>query len=147
MKAPIRILIADDHNVVRSGLRMLLDRTEGFIVIGEAADGEEAVRLTKDMKPDVAILDISMPVMNGVEAARVIKTAQPSVRILMLTIHESEDYVRLALNAGADGYVLKNTDREELRNAVQTVYEGGRFFSPTIAAMLPGDRSIDDTAP
>ncbi len=147
MKAPIRILIADDHNVVRSGLRMLLDRTEGFIVVGEAADGEEAVRLTRDMKPDVAILDISMPVMNGVEAARVIKSAQPSVRILMLTIHESEDYVRLALNAGADGYVLKNTDREELRNAVQTVYEGGRFFSPTIAAMLPGDRSIDDTAP
>ena len=142
----IRILIADDHHVVRSGLRMLLDRTEGFIVVAEAADGEEAVRLAKDMKPDVAILDISMPVMNGVDATRAIKSAQPSVRVLILTIHESEDHVRLAMSAGADGYVLKNTDREELRTAVQTVYEGDQFFSPTIAAML-ADRSLDDTAP
>jgi DNA-binding NarL/FixJ family response regulator len=147
MKKAIRILIADDHHVVRSGLRMLLDRTEGFIVVAEAANGEEAVRLTMDMKPDVAILDISMPVMNGVEAARAIKREQPSVRILMLTIHESEDYARLAISAGADGYVLKNTDREELRSAVQTVYEGGRFLSPTIAAMLCGNGPSTDTAP
>lgn len=147
MKKPIRILIADDHHVVRSGLRMLLDRTEGFIVVAEAANGEEAVRLTKDMKPDVAILDISMPVMNGVEAARIIKRDYPSVRILILTIHESEDYVRLAISAGADGYVLKNMDREELRSAVQTVYEGRRFFSPTIAAMLSGGGSRDETTP
>jgi DNA-binding NarL/FixJ family response regulator len=143
----IRILIADDHHVVRSGLRMLLDRTEGFLVVAEAGNGEEAVRLSKDMNPDVAILDISMPVMNGVEAAKIIKRDQPSVRILVLTIHESEDYVRLALNAGADGYVLKNTDREELRTAVQTVYEGGRFFSPTIAAMVCGNGPPTDTAP
>jgi len=143
----IRILIADDHHVVRSGLRMLLDRTEGFLVVAEAGNGEEAVRLSKDMNPDVAILDISMPVMNGVEATKIIKRDQPSVRILVLTIHESEDYVRLALNAGADGYVLKNTDREELRTAVQTVYEGGRFFSPTIAAMVCGNGPPTDTAP
>jgi two-component system, NarL family, nitrate/nitrite response regulator NarL len=143
----IRILIADDHHVVRSGLRMLLDRTEGFLVVAEAGNGEEAVRLSKDMNPDVAIIDISMPVMNGVEATKIIKRDQPSVRILVLTIHESEDYVRLALNAGADGYVLKNTDREELRTAVQTVYEGGRFFSPTIAAMVCGNGPSSDTAP
>ncbi len=145
MKTPIRILIADDHSVVRSGLRMLLDRTEGFLVIAEAANGEEAVRLSKDMKPDVAILDISMPVMNGVDATRVMKRDQPTVRILMLTIHESEDYVRLAMHAGADGYVLKNADREELRTAVQTVHEGRRFFSPTIATML-GSNGTDGVA-
>jgi len=120
---------------------MLLDRTEGFIVVAEASDGEEAVRLAKEMKPDVAILDISMRGMNGVDAARHIKAEQPSARVLMLTIHESEEYVRLAISAGADGYVLKNADREELRTAVQSVYEGRRFFSPTIAAMLSGDDS------
>ncbi len=143
MTTPIRILIADDHDVVRSGLRALLDRTEGFTVVAEAANGEEAVRLSQETTPDVAILDISMPVMNGVDVARHIKHHHPAIRILMLTIHESEEYVRLAISAGADGYVLKNADREELRTAVQTVYQGRPFFSPTIAARLSRDTPAD----
>jgi len=143
MAKPIRILIADDHDVVRSGLRALLDRTEGFTVVAEAANGEEAVRLAQETTPDIAILDISMPVMNGVDVARHLKHHQPAIHILMLTIHESEEYVRLAISAGADGYVLKNADREELRTAVRTVSQGRPFFSPSIAARLSRDAPAD----
>ena len=132
----IRILIADDHSVVRSGLRALLQGTRGFSVVAEAPDGEEAVRRAAHCKPDVAILDISMPKLNGVEAARLIKRDNPSTRVLVLTIHESEEYVYQVVRAGADGYVLKNADRKELCAAVRAVMDGGRFFSPSVSNLI-----------
>lgn len=146
---PIRILIADDHSVVRSGLRTLLQRTTGFSVVAEAEDGEEAVRLAREHKPDVAILDISMPRLNGVEATRLIKQADPSIKVLILTIHESEEYVWQVIRAGANGYVLKNADRADLRAAVRSVFEGHRFFSPTVSDLIVGEferRAHDDVA-
>ena len=133
---PIRILIADDHSVVRSGLRALLQRTAGFAVVAEASSGEEAVRLAQEHKPDVAILDISMPGMNGVEATRLIKKDNPDLKVLILTIHESEEYVWQVIRAGANGYVLKNADRADLRTAVRSVFEGHRFFSPSVSDMI-----------
>jgi DNA-binding NarL/FixJ family response regulator len=144
---PIRILIADDHSVVRSGLRALLQRTTGFSVVAEAADGEEAVRLAREHKPDVAILDISMPRLNGVEATRLMKQADPALKVLILTIHESEEYVWQVIRAGANGYVLKNADRADLRAAVRSVFEGHRFFSPSVSDLIVGEferRAHDD---
>jgi DNA-binding NarL/FixJ family response regulator len=126
----IRILIADDHSVVRRGLRALLDAAQDFAVIAEAADGEQAVQLAAEHKPDVVLLDISMPKINGVEAVRIIKRSHPRTRVLMLTIHESEEYVQQVVRAGADGYVLKNADREDLYGAIRAVVEGKQFFSP-----------------
>jgi DNA-binding NarL/FixJ family response regulator len=132
----IRILIADDHSVVRSGLRSLLQGVPGLSVVAEAPDGEEAVRRVARHKPDVAILDISMPKMNGVEAARVIKRDSPATRVLILTIHESEEYVYQVVRAGADGYVLKDADKKELCAAVSAVMDGRRFFSPGVSNLI-----------
>jgi DNA-binding NarL/FixJ family response regulator len=147
---PIKILIADDHSVVRSGLRALLQRTAGFSVVAEASNGEEAVRLARELKPDVAILDISMPGWNGVEATRFMKHDNPALKIVVLTIHESEEYVWQVIRAGADGYVLKNADRADLRAAVRTVFEGRRFFSPSVSDLIVNEferRIHDDGAP
>lgn len=147
---PIRILIADDHSVVRSGLRALLQRTAGFSVVAEASNGEEAVRLAQEHKPDVAILDISMPRLNGVEATRVMKQANPALKVLILTIHESEEYVWQVIRAGANGYVLKNADRADLRSAVRSVFDGHRFFSPSVSDLIVNEfekRAHDDTTP
>lgn len=132
----IKILIADDHELVRSGLRSLLRGTRGFFVIAEAPNGKDAVRLAASHKPDVAILDISMPVLNGVEAARLIKRNNPATKILILTIHESEEYVQRLIQAGADGYVLKNADKKELRTAVRAVMDGKSFISPSVAKLI-----------
>jgi DNA-binding NarL/FixJ family response regulator len=147
---PIRILIADDHHVVRSGLRSLLEGTQGFTVVAEAADGEEAVHMASQCKPDVAILDISMPRLNGVEAARLVKQESPLTKVLVLTIHENEEYVYQAIRAGADGYALKDADREELCSAVRAVAEGRSFFSPTVSDLILTDfakRVQEENAP
>lgn len=147
---PIKILIADDHSVVRSGLRALLQRTAGFSVVAEASNGEEAVRLAREQKPDVAILDISMPAMNGVEATRLMKHDNPALKVLILTIHENEEYVWQVIRAGANGYVLKNADRADLRSAVRAVFEGHRFFSPSVSDLIVNEferRADDDGAP
>jgi DNA-binding NarL/FixJ family response regulator len=132
----IRILIADDHHVVRTGLRALLRGEPGLSVIAEACDGEEAVHRVAELKPDVAILDISMPGLNGVDAARLIKRDNPSTRVLILTIHENEEYVYQVVRAGADGYVLKNADKKELCAAVRAVVDGRRFFSPSVSNLI-----------
>jgi NarL family two-component system response regulator LiaR len=131
-----RILIADDHHVVRRGLRALLEGAQGFSVVAEAADGEKAVQLADQFKPDVVMLDISMPKINGVEATRIIKRQHPEMRVLMLTIHESEEYVYQVVRAGADGYVLKNADKKELTAAIRAVMDGERFFSPSVSNLI-----------
>ncbi len=135
----IRILIADDHSVVREGLRALLSRVADFAVVGEASDGEEVVRLVGERQPNVVIIDISMPKLNGVEATRRIKAIAPETGVLVLTIHENEEYVSQIVAAGANGYVLKDAGRKELIAAVRAVVGGDRFFSPGVSRMIIED--------
>jgi len=131
-----RILIADDHHVVRSGLRLLLRSQEDFSIVAEASDGEEALRLVDKHTPDVAILDISMPKLDGIEAARRIKQRHPGIHVLILTVHEDEEYAIQALKAGASGYLLKNAGKREIFEAVRTAVSGGKFFSSRVSSII-----------
>ena len=135
----IRILLADDHTIVRKGLRMLLESHEGFRVIAEAADGREAVTLTMQHRPDIVIMDLAMPVLNGIEAARQICDSETHSAIVFLSMHSDEGYVLKALKSGAKGYLLKDSAEHDLINAVETVSEGKAFFSPAISKMLVED--------
>jgi DNA-binding NarL/FixJ family response regulator len=129
----IRVLIADDQAITRSGLKALLTSLEHIEVVGEASDGEEVVRLAESLEPDVILMDLRMPVLNGIEATRRIHRAQPHIGILVVTVFEDDTSVFPAIRAGARGYLLKNTDQEELQRAIQTVANGGAIFSPGIA--------------
>jgi two-component system response regulator NreC len=131
-----RILIADDHDVVRSGLRMLLRSSPEFSIIAEAADGEEAVRLAEKHRPDVAILDISMPKLDGIDATRIIKEKNPAIKVVILTVHEDEEYAYQVLRAGASGYVLKNASKKEIFEAIRSAISGDRFFSRNISQII-----------
>ena len=136
---PIRILLCDDHTVVRKGLRLLLENRPNFHVIAEAASGREAVDLAERHEPDVIILDVAMPVLNGIEAARQITAKFPKAAIVFLSMHSDEGYVLRALKAGARGYLLKDSAEHDLINAVQSVTEGKAYFSPAISKMLMED--------
>jgi len=131
-----RILIADDHDVVRSGLRMLLRTSPEFSVTGEAADGEEAVHLVEKQKPDIVFMDISMPKLDGIEATKIIKGKFPGTHVIILTVHEDEEYAFHVLRAGASGYLLKNASRKEIFEAVRSAMAGERFFSPGISKII-----------
>jgi DNA-binding NarL/FixJ family response regulator len=135
----IRILLADDHNVVRKGLRLLLESQPGFSVVGEAADGRQAVAQAELTKPDVAVLDIAMPNLSGTEAAQRIREMFPGTAILILSMHSDEGYVLRALKAGAKGYILKDSAEGDLIEAVKSVSEGKTFFSSQITKMLVED--------
>ncbi|MEW6511184.1 MAG: response regulator transcription factor [Bacteroidota bacterium] len=132
----IRILIADDHDVVRSGLRILLKGAPEFAVVAEAADGEEAVRLSDRHTPDVVIMDISMPRLDGIEATKIIRQNHPDVKVLILSVHEDEEYALQGLRAGASGYLLKNASRKEIFDAIRSVVHGDRFFSRGISHLI-----------
>jgi DNA-binding NarL/FixJ family response regulator len=132
----IRIVMADDHDVVRLGISALLSTVDGFEVVGQASDGEEAVAAVKKFKPDVVILDLEMPKMSGVEAARIIKLQFPQTKILILSGFENEKYVVQILKSGAGGYVVKNVGKEELADAIRIVAEGKRFFSPSVSRIM-----------
>jgi NarL family two-component system response regulator LiaR len=129
----IRILIADDHAVVREGTRTLLEREPDMEVVGEAADGEEALRLLERLKPDVGILDISMPKLSGIEVTRQIKARLPSIAILILTAYDNDEYVFALLEAGAAGYLLKDVPSREVVDAVRAVFSGESVLHPSIA--------------
>lgn len=129
----ISILIADDHTLVREGTRDRLNREEDFEVVGEAADGEEAVRLVNQLKPSVAILDMAMPNLNGIEAAKQIKKTQPGTAVLILSAYDDDQYVYAALEAGADGYLLKNVRGHQLVDAIRDVYAGEVVLAPHVA--------------
>ncbi len=129
----IRIVIADDHAVVREGTHALLEREEDMEVVGEASDGEEAVKIIEKTVPDVAILDISMPKLNGIEVTRQIKPRFPSIAILILTAYDNDEYVFALLEAGAAGYLLKDVHGNEIVDAVRSVYAGESVLHPTIA--------------
>jgi DNA-binding NarL/FixJ family response regulator len=135
----IRILIADDHGIVRTGLRLQLERHEEFEVVGEAADGRDAVRMAEALVPDVVIMDIAMPSLNGIQAASQIIKALPNTGIIMLSMHSDETYITRTLAAGARGYLLKDNAEVDLDRAVQVVAQGKPFFSPAIANTLLED--------
>ena len=129
---PIRILLADDHVVVRQGLRAILEQA-GMIVIGEAADGEEALRLAHAQPPDVAVLDLAMPRLNGLETARRLREALPQTKVVLLTMHTDDPYVLEALQAGAVGYVVKTQAAVDIVQAIQAVLQGEIYVSPRVA--------------
>lgn len=135
----MRILIADDHVIVREGLRTLLEAQPDIEVVGEAKDGEEAVSKTKETQPDIVLMDITMPGMNGLEATRQIKQHDPDVRILVLTMHEEDEYFFEFLYAGASGYFVKGGSSDELVLALRAVWHGDVFLYPTMAKKLLGD--------
>ena len=136
---PVRILLADDHVVMRNGLRLLLERQPHLQVVGEAADGRQAVALCESANPDVVVMDIAMPNPNGIEAARQIVNRHPRTAIAILSMHSDESYVIRALKAGARAYLLKDSAEADLLAAVGALTEGKSFFSPAISKILVED--------
>jgi len=136
---PVRIVLADDHTVMRNGLRLLLERQPHLQVVGEAADGRQAVSLSESANPDVVIMDIGMPNLNGIEAARQIVNHNPHTAIAILSMHSDESYVIRALKAGARAYLLKDSAEADLLAAVRALTEGKSFFSPAISKILVED--------
>jgi len=136
MPKPIRVLIADDHTIVRSGLNLLLSSEPDIEVVGEATDGAVTVEMAEKLRPDVVLMDIGMPVLNGIEATRQIKQRLPEANILVLTMHRSDEYFFQMLEAGASGYVLKAAETSELINAVRAVARGDVFLYPSMARRL-----------
>ncbi len=136
---PIRILLADDHNLLRDGLRLLLERQSDFSVVAEASDGREAVRMAEEHKPDVAVMDIAMPVLNGIEATKQIVARCPPTSVIMLSMHHDESYIVRALNSGARGYLLKDSLKADLIAAVKSVSQGHSYFSPKVRLLLQED--------
>jgi two-component system response regulator NreC len=134
-----RIILADDHAVMRCGLKLLLEQQDDFQVIGEAGDGREAVRLAESLKPDVAVLDVTMPNLNGIEAAWQIKAKHPEIGIVVLSMHADEGYVLRALKAGARAYLLKESPASDFLRAIRSVTEGKAFFSPIVSRLLVED--------
>ena len=135
----LRVLLADDHTLIRAGLRMVVDAQPDLSVVGEAADGRAAVAMADTLKPDVVVMDLAMPILNGIEAARQICSSGTPSAIVFLSMHSDEGYVLKALKSGAKGYLLKDSAEHDLINAVKTVSEGKAFFSPAISKMLVED--------
>ena len=135
----MKILLADDHNVLRKGLRRILEEQSDLEVVGEASDGRQAVSLAQSLKPDVVVMDIAMPLMNGLEATRQILQKDGGPNVLILSMYSDENYVVQVLQAGARGYLLKDSAEEDLITAVRAVAKGQPFFSPKIAKLLLGD--------
>ena len=135
----IRILLADDHKLMRSGLRLLIEQQPDLTVVGEAADGREAVALAKSLRPDVAVMDISMPNLNGIEAAHQITQSHAGLAVIVLSMHPDESYVLRSLKAGAKGYLLKDSAESDLITAVRAVARGKSFFSPAVSKVLLDD--------
>jgi two-component system, NarL family, response regulator NreC len=139
MTTPIRILLADDHTVMRNGLRLLLERQPNLKVIGEAADGRQAVTLAAAEEPDVVVMDIAMPHLNGVEAARQIVNHNSRVAVAILSMHSDESYVIRSLKAGARAYLLKDSAEADLIEAIHAICRGKSFFSPAVSRILKED--------
>jgi two-component system, NarL family, response regulator NreC len=145
---PCRVLLADDHQIVRDGLRALLEEA-GQIVVGEAADGRQACQLARKLQPNIAVLDLSMPVLNGLDAMREIQRVSPGTRTIILTMYADRPYVLQAMQAGARGYVLKSQAAADLIQAIQEVLRGAAYLSPGVAALLvdayrQGDNESED---
>jgi DNA-binding NarL/FixJ family response regulator len=136
MATKLRILLADDHHVVRAGLRSLIDDQADMEVVGEAADGAAACRLARELGPDVAVLDVSMPIVGGAKATEQITRDLPETRVVALTVHEDRGYLQQLLQAGAAGYVLKRAAADDLIHAIRTVARGGTYLDPSLAGKV-----------
>jgi DNA-binding NarL/FixJ family response regulator len=135
----LRILLADDHTVVRQGLRKVLEERPDWVVVAEAGNGRDAVKHAEELKPDIAIVDVAMPLLNGIETTRQIVKRAPGTRVLVLTMHSDEAYVNQILKAGASGYLLKDSADVDLIEAVSAVSQGKSFFSPAVARLMLDD--------
>ncbi len=133
---PITILLADDHDVVRKGMKMLLEDETDVKVIGEASDGLEAIEKIKTLMPNVVILDLTMPRMTGIEAAKIISEEYPEVKILIFSMHNNREYIVSSVENGANGYLLKDTGKEELMKAIKVVSDGRKYFPPEISEVI-----------
>ena len=147
MTNPIRVLLADDHVVVRAGTKQLLERHADITIVGEASNGQEAIELTSDLKPDVVVMDIRMPGVSGVEATKRIKEEHPDVAVLVLTAHDDDEYVFALLQAGANGYLLKTTEADELVKAIRTVIGGELALAPMVAGKVVSQFTSGKTLP
>ena len=152
VKARHRVVIAEDHTILREGLRALLSAESDLEVVGEAEDGRQAIRRVEELEPDLILTDLSMPKMNGVEAIREIKKRAPETKVLALTVHKAEEFILEVLQAGADGYILKDASSEELIMAIKSVLGGKRYLSPSVSQMviegyLEGRKSFRSSSP
>ncbi len=147
MPSTIKILLADDHTIVRQGLKMILSSQADLQVVGEAANGRETVELAQQLKPDVVLLDVAMPELNGIDATRRMMETNPRLRILVLSMHKEAVYVREILKAGARGYLLKDVIDTELVNAVRSVARGDGYISPAVSGALLSDYRQNVTDP
>ncbi len=135
----VRILLADDHAMLRDGVRMVLESHPGFQVVGTADNGRDAVRLAEELRPDIAVLDVAMPEINGLEATRAIIECSPQTSVVVLSMHEGEEYLREALRAGASGYVLKRAAAKELVGAINAIRRGESYLDPALTRTLISD--------
>ena len=151
MSNTIRVVLADDHVFVRDGIKSLLENEANIEVVGEATDGLEALKIVESCKPNLLILDIRMPNMTGIEVVEKLRSQNNLVKIVMLSMHESEEYVLKSIKAGADGYLLKGSSKEEFLKALQTIANGGKYFSGDISSILIGQlnnsTSIQESKP
>ncbi len=141
----IGVLLVDDHDILRQGLKLLLSMQQGIKVVGEARTGQDAISLTKELMPDVVVMDITMPNMDGLEACRVIRKEQPATQVLILTMHESEEYFLQALHVGAAGYLVKKAAPSDLQLAISAIAQGGAFLYPGLAKALIRSYIISST--
>lgn len=135
----IKVLLADDHTILREGIRALLEDEPSILLVGEAEDGRSAVKMASELQPDVVIMDIAMPLLNGLEATRQIKRQLPGTQVLILSMHDNEEYIRQVLAAGAMGYILKDAAARELIQAIKTVYRGEAVLSSAITRLVIED--------
>src|SRR5258706_2703795 len=152
-KSKIRLLLVDDHPVVRKGIHSCLDRSDRFEIVGEAVDGAEALRKARDLSPDIVLMDINMPHMNGLEATKLLQRESPQTKVLILSVHNDKKSVLQIIRSGARGYVLKDAAPEELVRAIESINEGEAFFSSDVAKLLlnqyvsdAGSQQQDSTA-
>ncbi|MFZ5999901.1 MAG: response regulator [Bacteroidota bacterium] len=143
----IKVMLADDHALIREGFRSLLGKNELFEIVGEAENGKELMQLITQSTPDVVLVDINMPQMSGLEVLEQTKKSRPEIKFIILTMHEEREYIKRALTAGAEGYLLKNVEKAELEKAIKTVFEGGKYFSPLITNILAEYVAKPSTAP
>lgn len=133
MESTINILLADDHLLVRNGIKSLLEEEDTLHVVGEAGNGQEALNLVKEIQPDLLIIDVRMPVMDGIEAVSKLTEYSTTTKAIVLSMHDSEEYILKSVEAGASGYLLKDTGRDEFLKAINTIYNGGKYFSGAIS--------------
>ncbi|MGR3811109.1 response regulator [Jiulongibacter sp. NS-SX5] len=136
MSEPIKLLLVDDHEVVRKGMKFLLEEEEGLEITGEASDGQEALEKIPVLEPNLILLDVNMPGMNGIEAAKKIRARFPKVRVLIFSMHNDPDYIVNSVTNGVDGYILKDAEKEEILKAMKTVHSGEKYFPPEVSAIL-----------